>query len=219
MEKVSGHLENVMKNPDFTLVEYFEPEIPARVLGGHLYEIYIFRKLPGAESDNEAILKEIRQKGIEESTFYKEEFTFDEPFNDEAMERRRIQKDSIESGSVFNLEGIEFSPTFHIPVNKLEAGKDIRLRASADILISQPYNPVNLNMVFSIESIDQVHHYVAQDFLKQKVESDVWSKIDFIFYIPETPKHDAVLKIYIWNSGENKILLDNFKVEFFEATN
>jgi hypothetical protein len=212
-------LEFVMKNPDFILIEYFEPEIPARVLGGHLYEIYIFRKLSGAESDNESILKNIRQKGIEASTFYMEEFTFEASFNDEAAELRRIQKGANESGFAFNLEGIEFSPTFHIPVKKLPAGKDIRLRASAEILMTRTNDPGQLIMVFSIESIDQVHHYVATDFSKQKVESDVWSKTDFIFYVPEKLKKEAFMKIYIWNSGNNKILLDNFKVEFFVATN
>jgi hypothetical protein len=213
------HLENVMKNPDFTLIGYFEPVIPARVLGGNLYEIFIFRKVSGAANDNESILNAIRQKGIEESTFYTEEFNFENPLDNEATEHRRIQKGASESGFAFNLEGIEFSPTFHIPVNKLAAGKDIRLRASADILVTMPYDPGNLNMVFSVENIDQVYHYVATDFSKQKVRSDVWSKIDFIFYVPEKLNPDVVMKIYIWNSGNNKILLDNFKVEFFVASN
>jgi len=212
-------LESVMKNPDFILIGYFEPGIPARVLGGNLYEIYIFRKVSGAANDNETILKAIRQKGIEASTFYTEEFTFEDPYKDEATKLQIIEKGANESGFAFNLEGIEFSPTFHIPVNKLEAGKNIRLRASAEILIAGPYDPGNLNMVFSIENIDLVYQYVATDFSKQKVESDVWSKIEFIFYIPEKLKPDAVMKIYIWNSGKNKILLDNFKVEFFVATN
>ncbi len=210
-------LEQIIKNPDFELIKIFEPEIPFKVLGDNQYQVVIFRKLEDGTSKNDIIYHHLRKSSYETAVLYTEELTFELPFPEKELEKKRIHKGETESDYCFNMEGAEFSPTFQIPVNKIINLEQSMLKVSANLFFTKQVDPGKVYVVFSVEGNNRVYHYVVFDFLKQMTEFDVWSKTDFIFHVPQKLNKEATIKVYIWNTTKNKILLDNFRMEFFAA--
>jgi hypothetical protein len=213
-----GHmpLSMIMNHQDFKLIEFFEPDIPFKVLGGNDYQIRVFRKISGANPDNEAILQNLRLEGVETGTYYMEEFAFENSFQQEEQEKRRIPDEENKPGFIYTLEDIEFSPAFHIPAEAVKEKGMNKIRASVEVTIPDELKANQTLMVFSVEGPDKVHHYAAADFTKQNLQVNVWNETEFMFIVPSELNERTVLKIYIWNIGKNEVLIDNFKVEIFQ---
>ncbi len=211
-------LEKIMKNKNFEVVHYFEPVVPFKVLGNNDYKIFIFRKISGLGRDNASILKEIQQEELEKGVYYAEVYDFENSFTDSKKEERRILTDIDSLNYIYNLDGTDFSPAFHVPVTQIDDEAFNKLRITADIRLNEPVQTGKLLMVFSIERDSEVFHYATSDISEQNPEQDVWSKAEFIFVVPRQIKKGTLLKTYIWNIEKNNVLLDNFKIEYIRQS-
>ncbi|MCS6822678.1 MAG: hypothetical protein NZ529_00165 [Cytophagaceae bacterium] len=62
-------IEQIMKNPYFQLVNYFEPSKPIKVLNDHLYCIYVFERVRRNNLSNDSILSHFKSSNIKENLY------------------------------------------------------------------------------------------------------------------------------------------------------
>jgi hypothetical protein len=134
------------------------------------------------------------------------------------MDVRRLTKDEDSVNVVYQMNGFEFSPAFHIPDNKFEKEIKNRIRVSADICRNDSIGQNRLLMIFSAEVDNKSYHYVTADINEQLQQNNVWYKTEFIFAVPDELKPGSVIKNYIWNIDKKNVLMDNFKIEIAKQT-
>lgn len=212
-------LEKIMGNRNFELVTCFDPVIPFKVMGDHDYKICIFRKILGIGQDNQAVLKRIQQEEMKKEGYYSEIYDFENSFSDSEQELRRIQVEIDSLNFVYNLDGKDFSPAFHIPEIKLDQEVQNKFRITVDVSLGEPVLPGKLLIVFSVENGRDVIHYATADISEQELEYNIWGKAEYVFVVPAGIKKGSLLKSYIWNIDKNNVLIDNYKVEFIRQAN
>lgn len=206
-------LEKIMDSPDFELIRQFKPVVPFKVWGESEYQILVFRKLGGFGGDNRAILQSLVNDEIKNSIYHIERIDFDNSFQDEATELRRVLKDSVSRDFVYSMRGVEFSPVFEVPEEKIDRGHPGKIRLSSEMLLAEPVQEGRLLLVFSVEGHNQHYHYATADITKQNPGYGVWAKVAYIFDMPAEIRKGATLKAYIWNMDKNDVFLDNFTLE------
>ncbi len=74
-------------------------------------------------------------------------------------------------------------------------------------------------VVLSMDSINGRENYWQGFSLNDIPRNDMksWRKCRFSLTIPEIVNHHGVLKIYIWNTGKDPFLLDNFTLRFYRV--
>lgn len=212
-------LEKIMNNPDFELVTWFEPVVPFKVLGSYDYKIFIIRKIAGRNANNQAILESLKQQQIAQGILYTEMMTFEQPFPAEDVERHSVESPFGNGGQACSLAGLEFSPSFHIPGDILKTGAENKARISFDILINESITEGLLLCVFSIEKGQNVLHYATIDLATFNLSPGINHKADIIFNLPTLHAGGATLKSYIWNIDRRAVMIDNYGIEIFRATN
>jgi len=211
-------LEKIMNNPNFEVVQLFEPLVPFKVLGNNDYRILVFRKITNSFVNNSLMLEKLRNESFGKGVYYIDLYDFEEPFPEEYMEIRRIKSESDSLNFIYNLNDIEFCPAFHVPATKLENAIKSKFRVTVDICRIDSVEQNRLFMVFSAETSKGSSHYVTSDILEQAPVINVWYKTEFVFSLPIEPEKEAVIKSYIWNINKSKVLIDNFKIEIAKQT-
>lgn len=209
--------EKIMNNPNFELVQYFDPVIPFKVLGNNDYRICIFRKISDSHINNYLILEKIRIESFGKGVYYLDIFDFESSFSENYMEIRRIKNEKDTSGFVYNLKDIEFSPAFVVPGDKLMNPANNIYRVTVDICPIDSVEQGRLLMVFSAETEKGSYYYIASDILKQMQGKNVWYKTIFDFSLPVELKEGTVIKSYIWNINKSNVLVDNLRIEISET--
>lgn len=212
-------LEKIMNNPDFELVTWFEPVVPFKVLGGYDYKIFIFRKITGRNADNYALIERLRLEQIERGIYYAERMDFEIPFPSEDLERQRLESPFASGGHACFLEGLEFSPSFHIPGDILKTGAENKARITFDILIPEAVPEGTLLCVFSIEKGQEVLHYATFDIASLNIPAGNHYNAGIIFIVPALKADGAIMKSYIWNIDRRNAVIDNYGIEIFRTTN
>lgn len=206
-------LEKIMSNPNFKLVQYFEPEIPFKVLGNNDYKILIFQKITSAGINNYSILENLTTEEIEKGIYYVQKYDFDDRFQDQNMEMRRLKKPDDSLNFWYNLNAMEFSPTFLIRGDTIKKDFKNKFRITSDFCCLEPLKQNRLLMVFSAEKNDHSYYYVTSDISEQIKVNNVWCRTEFVFKVPEVLESGTVIKSYIWNIDKKNVLMDNFKLE------
>lgn len=205
--------EKIVSNPNFVLIQYFEPKVPFKVLGNNDYRIVVFRKIANAGENNIEVMEQLRRAQAEKGIYFSEIYDCEKPFQTEYLEKQRIQSPVDTANHLFQLTGVEFSPVFHVPVEKTDREKENVFHVSADFMRSDSVGVNRLLMVFSVEADDKAIHYVTADIGEQTPEKNVWYKTHFTFYVPERLEDGTMLKSYIWNIDKKAVLMDNYKLE------
>ncbi len=210
-----GHLplEKIMNNPNFEIIHVFDPVVPFKVNGDNDYKIIIFRKMTNKGANNIMILENLKKSEIEKGIYFIEYYDFNNSIPVENMDMHRLAKGEDSLNVVYQMNGFEFGPAFHVPVNKIEKEFKNKIRISADICRYDSIGHNRLLMVFSAEVDNKSYHYVTADINEQLKQSGVWYKTEFIFTVPDELKQETVIKNYIWNLDKRNVLMDNFKIE------
>jgi hypothetical protein len=212
-------LGKIMNNPDFELVNWFEPLIPFKVLGGNNYKIFIFRKISGRCANNYAILENLKAEVIEKGVYYTELIDFEQPWPSEEMELQRRESPFGESGHAYFLEGLEFSPSFHITDHVLKNDVESRIRVSCDMLVEEIIPEGRLLCVFSIEKEHKVLHYAVSDLASLNIPVGNHYNVDIVFNVPALKAKGATMKSYLWNIDRRNVIIDNYGIEIYQTTN
>ena len=206
-------LEKIMSNPNFVLIQYFEPKTPFKVMGDNDYRIMVFRKIANAGLNNYEILEHLKRIQIEKGIYYSEIYDCEKPFQAEYLEKQRILSQVDTANHLFELNGVDFSPAFHVPVEQTDRIKENIFHLSADFMRTDSVGVNRLLMVFSVEAGGKAIHYVTADIGEQTPEKNVWYKTHFTFYVPGKLEDGTMLKSYIWNIDKKAVLMDNYKLE------
>lgn len=212
-------LEKIMNNPDFELVTWFDPVVPFKVLGGHDYKIFIFRKISGRNADNHALIERLRLEQIEQGIYYAERMDFEIPFPSEDLERQRLESPFVNGGHACFLEGLEFSPSFHIPGDILKTGAENKARITFDILIPEAVPEGRVLCVFSIEKGQKVLHYATIDLASLNIPAGNHYNASIIFIVPALKAGGATMKSYLWNIDRRNVVIDNYGIEIYRTKN
>lgn len=205
--------EKIAGNPNFVLIQYFEPKVPFKVLGNNDYRIVVFRKIANAAVNNFEVLEQLKRAQIEKGIYFSEIYDCEKPFEAEYLEKQRTQSPSDTANHLFELSGVDFSPVFHVPVEQTDRTKENIFHVTADFMRSDSVGVNRLLMVFSVEAGGKAIHYVTADIGEQTPGKNVWYKTHFTFYVPEKLEDGAMLKSYIWNIDKKAVLMDNYKLE------
>ena len=211
-------LEKIMASPDFELVTWFEPVVPFKVLGGYDYMIYIFRKISGKYADNRAILTQLKAVQVEKGIYYSELMDFEITYPSEDMERHRIPSPFDTAGMAFSMREAEFSPSFHIPYDRLMAGHENKVRITFQIQHNDTIKEGQLLQVFSIEKGGKALHYATIDASTLGLATEKPGEAEVIFTVPAGSMPGAILKSYLWNIGRKEVVIDNIRIELFRTT-
>ncbi len=211
--------EKIMENPNFELINYFEPEASFKVLGNNDYRILIFRKISNTAKNNYFELDKLRKEPIENEIYFSGIYNFQQKYSDETMESRRFRTERDSSNWAYSLLDTEFSPAFVVQEEKIEKNTTNRIHISMDICSSEIFSKNRLLMVCSSEKNSKSVHYEALDIAEQIEEINVWSKTEFIFKVPDNFPEGGIIKLYIWNIDKGNVLIDNFKFDIAKRTN
>jgi hypothetical protein len=205
-------LEKIMNNPNFEVVQYFDPVVPFKAFGLD-YQIVIFRKIVHAGKNNILLLEDLKKNEIENGIYYVESYDFDSTVPVENVNLSYIKFANDSTRVYYDLNGVEFSPAFHIKKESIEKGIENKFRVSADFYIADSISQNRLLMVFSAEVDNKSYHYVTADIDEEIVQNNEWIKAGFIFTVPDDLKPGTIIKSYIWNMDKKAVLMDNFKLE------
>lgn len=206
----------IIGNPYYELIAYFEPDIPFKVLNGYDYNIMVFRKINSPKSDNELILGDLKEKLKQPRIVYTECFDFEKPFPKRIPEKFR--KESIDSIANFCFQmgpDCEFSPTVVLTAEQIKITNQLSFAVQFDYKIDEPLFVKEALMVCSVEKDDKPYFYQGEDILPFAKRADKWNHANFNFLMPGQVKKGTEIKFYIWNIHKKRLNIDNFSVQVF----
>jgi hypothetical protein len=210
-------LERLQDNPDFIEIKDFKPEHPIRVLGGYDYEIHIFERLESSSNkEMQAILDEIQRR---ENAAYRIrilEYEDCEPAGNEA-DTAQLSKDIKKSGSYSCM--LNEKRTFLTGIEMPISGIDPAEHAKFNIRISHYFESLKpekdpLYLVLSRHSDNEVLFYYTWELKPQN--PGTWKETIIEYEIPEKVSNSEIVKVYIWNKGGHRVLIDDFVIAIKE---
>lgn len=211
-------LSKIMNNQDFELVKYFDPVVPFKVMGDRDYQIFVFRKIANKGVNNIILLDKLKKSEIEKGIYFVEQYDFDNSVPVENIDLSRLKSNNDSTNVSYDMNGLEFSPAFHIEKTRFQEGVTNKIRISAQIFRFDFIQQNRLLLVFSTEIDNQSYHYVTADLNEQITENNIWCKTEFVFFVPKELKKGTMVKVYIWNIDKKHVLLDNLKLEIFKQS-
>lgn len=181
-------LNNLMDNPKFELVNYFEPLNEMIVLGGYKYGMLLFKRVANHSKNNHELL----QKFIESKS------------------TKTLFKTNLKNKAKITKE--EFTPLLEMQINEIKNFSEYQ------ILLSELRYSLNQNgeilLVTSIEKNGEakIYNAVAMEF----GEKILFVKNSTI--LNSTLDGSEVLKIYIWNKSKITGEIENFNVSLVKKT-
>lgn len=206
----------ILENPKFELISYFEPEHAFQVLGGNNYYIMLFRKIEKKNVDNYKTLDEFK------NSFGKQLHLFGD-FVDFETSRPELVNDKFrisETDSVINFyyqmgEGIEFSPCYQYDGKQFEISNRLGIEINFDFKTKDSLLQNEVMMVFSVEKENKSYNYQTADllpFLKSEID---WNKAKYFFDMPPDVKKGSQIKLYIWDVARKEIRIDNYSIKIY----
>ncbi len=111
-----------------------------------------------------------------------------------------------------------YLPILNVPVSEILGKNDhFWVRTNVEILSYDTLVASEGILVVTIESNKKEMKYrgMSIDKLSGKFELGRWNNLRFDYLSPEFMPDDAILKIYFWNKGRNKIWIDDLKVYLY----
>ena len=187
-------LKNLMENPFFRLVNYFEPLEPFTVLGGYTYGIYIFERVENNSSDNQSILEKI-----------KTEKTKSEPWQTVINSQTPILNE-------------EFTPMLEIKSSEIEGlDKKQILKAKLEYSYDKIFTAkADKYLVISVEKDGESIIYKAVPLLPDYTEGIL--KLEAGIILQPKLKGDETIKIYIWSKTKESGFIHKLDIETIYKT-
>ncbi len=209
-------LEMLTDNPDFAELKAFRPDPPFTVLGGYPYEIHIFERLENHNKlELQAILEEIQKREDSGVRITILEYQDCEP-GEYQKDLSGYSGQHAGSGSYSCLidENLEFMEGLVIPVGEISLTPKTRI----NIRFSDYFEEVNsddpLLLVMSLQKNNELLYYRSWQIETSRLFA--WNKHEFETEFPDDVSDSDTLKVYLWNRGGNRLLLDDFIISVRE---
>ncbi len=180
-------LKNLMDNPHFKLVNYFEPLEPFTVLGGYDYALLIFERVRKHEDSNEDLLKKLKA-GKTKSQIWKKLVT----------EPRKISSE-------------EFTLLMEIKSSEIEGLVDVQiLSARLEYEFPESEEWLDKYLVISIEKNGETLIYKAEPLSNKG--SGKTEMVEANAILSKKLAGDETIKIYIWSKTRQEGIIKSSDV-------
>jgi hypothetical protein len=180
-------LKNLMDNPYFKLLNYFEPLEPFKVLGGHNYALFIFERVNQHKGNNHQLLKKFKA-GKTKSVLWKKL----------VIEPKKISSE-------------EFTPVLEIKSSEIEGLNETQiLSARMEYEFQESEEWMDIYLVISIEKNGETLIYKSESLSNNgtgKKEIVVANAV-----LSEKIEGDETIKIYIWSKTNQTGLIKSLDV-------
>lgn len=213
-----GHIpqKDILDNPKFKLIAYFEPRVPLKVLGGHDYCVLVFQKMENQNVDNHQLLIKLKDEQLKGSLVYTEFFDFEYPVPERIPDQFIVPEGDTSGNKCYTLgKDGEFSPSVLLTDSQVEISNKLSINFEFDFLLEDKFAQNELLMVFSVENDDKPYFYLGQDVVLPTIDPVRWNHARYHFYMPEEVKTDTKVKLYIWNIKKKNLKIDNFKIQAY----
>lgn len=113
-------------------------------------------------------------------------------------------------------DDMAFSNTFECTYSETTSKSYLWIRATLWVYLTVPYTESNSCIVILAESKGRVIQYLTTNYQNFNVPLFTWTQIHLDFLTPEPRHRDDKIKSYFWNMGTKPVLIDDYKIEFFE---
>jgi hypothetical protein len=206
--------DSIRNNHRFRLLQLAKPAELSYTYGGYPYEALLFLKLPEGQTSNYDSIREILE--LENMTLLKEwKYDFEKPGSQGTSAH---PTDSSFSGlSAFRFDGSnEFSPG---PACKLDFLPDrpVQLFVKTSVYINTPdsFPERAASLVISLENNEGSYFYNSRYFNKPPVTPGKWQPVVVSVTTPKIKSKEDYLKVYIWNPGKQKFLVDDLTISLY----
>lgn len=183
-------LKNLMQNPRFKLVNYFEPLESFKVLGNYDYAVLIFERVMENKEDNESLLEK-----------YKKSKTKKELWKRIVSKEKKISKD--EFTLILEIKAEEMEGVLESQI--LSAEMEYRYQTEGNELFG-----VESYLVISIEKDGEAIVYKAEPMETRYNNHD--EKIITEAVLTEKLKGNETIKIYIWSKTKQAGIIKSLDV-------
>lgn len=188
-------LDSLIMNPYVQKVKRFTPENAFTVLGGHPYEVTIFKKT-----------NEVNQKVRVDQNRLKEDF--------EDLSKDYPGRTKNPSGAghchLSNPEFMYVTIRDTIPMN--EVSEIVKIKATANVYIKENAGLSEFSIVGSISKDGHSFHYSSIGSENMTLEKG-WNKIEHVFAMPAALPDPCELVVFIWFRGGETILVDELSID------
>ncbi|OQX72118.1 MAG: hypothetical protein B6D61_15140, partial [Bacteroidetes bacterium 4484_249] len=119
-------------------------------------------------------------------------------------------EDAVTGQYVYELNANkQYSPGYKSACSDIIANKYKLINIEVWVKYSNP--EINTQLVCSIEN-DKESVQWKNLYINKRSKPGDWQKINWFVTIPENVSANDMLKIYVWNAGQNKVLIDDLKI-------
>lgn len=111
---------------------------------------------------------------------------------------------------------MRFSPGPSIPFKDITGKEYVWVRSGVDIFIPEGYQGAPPLLVCTFGSPQGNYGYMTSEINNDTLKAGSWNHIVLNYLTPEIRRKRDKLYVYIWHRGNQKILIDDLKVEVFE---
>ncbi len=129
------------------------------------------------------------------------------------ISKEQLSEQSFEGAKSYHFKGNPYSTTFRFPLDSIPFGN---LRITADSWVTSPNNKqVNdISMVLTVENKNGTRIYKRISLNEQMIDPEQWNNI-FQSVEFSHQQEGSNLGVYFWNTGNDELLIDNFRVMIF----
>ncbi|MDD3739108.1 MAG: hypothetical protein PHP31_07420 [Lentimicrobiaceae bacterium] len=127
-----------------------------------------------------------------------------------------ISKDAFEGENSFHLKPRAFSGTFTLPLDSINA-ENIRIEADFWVKTSNYKKTKDVSLIMSIDCDGKNTVWEGISIDAQLIDRNKWSHILNHLQYKNTASN-CTLKAYIWNNGNSKVLIDEFRIRISETS-
>ncbi len=171
----------------------------------------VFGKTKLPENYN-ALLKEpdYSHYGVQKGVEYKDQILVNEKFD--GNENGTVGDISFEGGKSYKTDpATQFGPTYSFKIGELPVNPEVKTRCRFKLYTKN--NISSSHIVMTIEQEGQpayIYKSLNLGFMHYPLNS--WNDVEIWMNIPKYASKSDFFKVYIWNTGDQNLFIDNFEV-------
>lgn len=195
------YLDDLLKNQNFKLIDGFIPSNEVKSMGGQIYSVLIFQKVPEGSAGEQWVA--LDSMGYQTS---KSKGKSDQP------------ADSVNysgPGPCRIGDGKEFSFTLTRSLNDFKGSHKVIFRGRLMAFIPGDASTNRLNLVVEVQKASgEMYRYICISATYFKPEKGKWFEMSLVTpLLTDYPKNGS-LKIYAWYPGKGIVLVDNMILDY-----
>lgn len=215
----------------FVILNLFQTwQLKNRILSGdrmtYAYYKQIFGKIEVKPEDQKLLLVNRWLEGdeqLEDETDYQNRLLAKFDFEETSKKFQKYYRDdfSYDGKNAFQFDSsLLYFNLYEKEFKSLTVYDHAWVRVNYSIYLPNETDLKDFSLVIQFMHKGKVYKYKGQSIRpmieNKKLQSGGWNRISFDYLTPEVRSKDDVLKIYFWNRGKGKIIVDDVTIETFE---